>query len=54
MVLLGVTCVKILEGGPHRCKAERVDFYTERGNVLLLELTRQMSLDEGGLQIRPC
>jgi hypothetical protein len=30
-------------------EAERVDFYAERRNVLLLELARQMALDEGRL-----
>ena len=30
-------------------EAERVDFDTESGDVLLLELTRQVTLDEGGL-----
>ena len=36
----------------YRRKAERVDFDTECGDVLLLELARQMALDEGGLLIR--
>lgn len=30
-------------------EGERVDLDTERGNVLLLEFSRQMALDEGGL-----
>ena len=30
-------------------ESERVDFDTERRNVLLLELSGQMTLDEGGL-----
>lgn len=33
----------------YRGEAERVDFDTERGNVLLLELASQMALDEGRL-----
>lgn len=32
------------------CEAERVHFDTLCCNVLLLELSRQMSLDEGGLE----
>jgi len=31
-------------------EGERVDFDTEGGDVLLLELARQMALDEGGLR----
>lgn len=30
-------------------EAERVNLDTESGNVLLLELSSQMTLDEGGL-----
>jgi hypothetical protein len=36
--------------GPYCGEAERVDFDTERGNVLLLELARQMALHEGRLR----
>jgi len=31
-------------------EAERVDLDTERGHILLLELSRQVALDEGGLR----
>lgn len=31
-------------------EAERVDFDTEGGHILLLELAGQMTLDEGGLR----
>ena len=38
------------EGGyAYGGETERVDLDTERGNVLLLELTSQVTLDEGGL-----
>ena len=33
-------------------EAEWVDFDTERGDVLLLELACEMALDEGGLEMR--
>lgn len=33
-------------------EAERVDLDSERRNVLLLKLARQMALDEGGLAVR--
>lgn len=38
--------------GAYRAEAEGVDFDTESGNVLLLELSRQMALDEGSLEVR--
>jgi len=33
----------------YRREAERMDFNTERGHVLLLEFASQMTLDEGRL-----
>jgi hypothetical protein len=36
----------------YRCEAERVDLDTERGDVLLLKLSRQVAFDEGGLLTR--
>jgi hypothetical protein len=33
----------------NRSEAKRVNFDTEGGDVLLLEFTGQMALDEGGL-----
>jgi hypothetical protein len=36
----------------YRCEAERVDLDTESSDVLLLELSRQVALDEGGLLIK--
>jgi hypothetical protein len=41
---------RVEEGGyAYGRETERVDLDTERGNVLLLELTSQVTLDEGGL-----
>lgn len=37
-------------GGTYRAETQRVDFDTKSGHVLLLELTSQVTLDEGGLQ----
>ena len=34
---------------PYRAESERVNLNTESRNVLLLELSSQMTLDEGGL-----
>jgi hypothetical protein len=39
---------------PYRGELERVDFDTERGDVLLLELSGQVTLDEGGLAVDFC
>lgn len=36
-------------GGAYGSEAKRVDLDTEGGNVLLLEFTGQVTLDEGGL-----
>jgi hypothetical protein len=33
----------------NRGEAERMDLYSEGGNVLLLEFASQVALDEGGL-----
>jgi hypothetical protein len=36
--------------GAYGGEAERVDLDSQCGHVLLLELARQMALDEGGLE----
>lgn len=36
----------------YRAESKRVNLDTERSNVLLLELSRQMALDEGSLPVR--
>jgi hypothetical protein len=36
--------------GTYCRKLERVDLYSEGGNVLLLKFSCQMTLDKGGLQ----
>lgn len=41
-----------LDGAEVGGEAERVDLYSERRNVLLLELASQMALDEGRLPRR--
>jgi len=43
------TRLLIARGKTYGSEAKRVDLDTERGNVLLLELSGQMTLDEGGL-----
>ena len=43
---------RFVEGGnAYGREAERVDLDTESGDVLLLELTSQVALDEGGLRV---
>lgn len=37
-------------GVAYRAETKRMDFDTKSGHVLLLELTSQVTLDEGGLQ----
>ena len=37
--------------GAYGGEVQRVDLDTESGNVLLLELTSQVALDEGGLYL---
>lgn len=41
-----------MSGSAYRSELKRVDFDTERGDVLLLELTSQVTLDEGGLLMK--
>ena len=53
-MLVAVVCLTGSWVRAYRGEAEWVDFDTESGDVLLLELARQMALDEGGLQIRLC
>ena len=53
-MLVAVVCLARSWVRAYRGEAEWVDFDTESGDVLLLELARQMALDEGGLQIRLC
>lgn len=38
-------------GGAYGGEVQRVDLDTESGDVLLLELTSQVALDEGGLYL---
>jgi hypothetical protein len=38
-------------GESHRSESERVDLYTKRCNVLLLELASDVAFNEGGLRV---
>ena len=50
LLLLFVCAMLFLDRWTYRAEVERVDLDTEGGDVLLLELASQVTLDEGGLR----